>query len=555
MSQPSSHGPGPVRPSSRAPFASRPDFGAVGSILDNRYRIEHVIGEGGMGVVVRALDLRLDRTVAIKLLHSEYADQEDVLERFAREATVIAKLRSRYVVSVLDVSTDREKPYLVLEYLEGESLEDRIFRDGPLPIGEAVRYARQVAEALEEAHGAGILHRDIKPANVFLTRQPNHEIVAQILDFGTARFYDARRQGQLSKPTITKQYETFGSPAYMPPEQISSARNTDERSDVWALGTVLYEAVTGRLAFEGEYPEVFVVISTREPPTLRSLRPEAPAELETIIERCLRKTKEDRYTSMTELKRALLSLEQEILPSRSRPNYTVPSPPMSAGTLPSSIAGYDGPQTQLDQAAGLVLAPTPSVPFPVYNALSSTGSGDVVTPAVAMVDLQDPTPSLRRSVPQFDDAETQFDLQPAGTEPSPNRKLLWFGIVGALCVALLLLGVRFVHGTDEPHDPEHTTSTAPVASTNVPPPEPVVVKTAPTEVTPTAPPVASAAAPVAAIPSAPHPTAIKPTGGKPVTPQAAVPAAPQTSGNSGKTSPALPSEPKTPSGDPLGRRK
>ena len=147
-----------------------------------QYEIQELIGEGGMGVVAKALDLRLQRTVAVKLLHSEYADQEDVLERFAREAMVIAKLRSRHVVSVLDVSTDPKNPYLVLEYLEGESLEDRIFRDGPLPLAEAVKYTRQIAEALEEAHSVGILHRDIKPANVFLTRRGE----VKLLDFGIA---------------------------------------------------------------------------------------------------------------------------------------------------------------------------------------------------------------------------------------------------------------------------------------------------------------------------------------------------------------------------------
>ncbi|RYZ64803.1 MAG: serine/threonine protein kinase, partial [Proteobacteria bacterium] len=438
MSQPSSFDP--RLDSSRAPFASRPDFGAVGTMLDGRYRIDHVLGEGGMGVVVRATDTRLDRTVAIKLLHSEYADQEDVLERFAREATVIAKLRSRYVVSVLDVSTDRNRPYLVLEHLEGESLEDRIFREGPLPVGEAVRYSRQVAEALEEAHAAGILHRDIKPANVFLTRQSNHEIIAQILDFGTARFYDAKRDGQLSKPTITKQYETFGSPAYMPPEQISSARNTDERSDIWALGTVLYEAITGRLAFEGEYPEVFVVISTREPPPLRSLRPEAPAELETIIERCLRKVKEDRYASMTELKRALLSLEQEILPARSRPNHTVPSPPMS-GALTTSVLGEESvgefPTTPAPapgpDLTGDLLRPTPHLPLPVF--------ADV---AVRERTPQSIGPRTQPGAPLFDDQETEFE-HPAGTERS-KRKLAWVGVAVILGALLLFTGIRVSQG-------------------------------------------------------------------------------------------------------------
>ena len=347
MSQPSSFG--------SASLGFPPDRTEAGAIFDGRYRIEQVIGEGGMGVVAKATDLRLDRTVAIKVLHPEFASQEDVLERFAREALVIAKLRSRHVVSVLDVSVDLKNPYLVLEYLEGESLEDRIFRDGPLPLAEAVRYTLQIAEALEEAHSVGILHRDIKPANVFLARQPNREIVAKVLDFGTARFYDAKRDGQVSKPTLTKQYETFGSPAYMPPEQISSARNTDERSDVWALGTVLYEAVTGKMAFEGEYPEVFVVISTREPPPLRSLRPDAPDELQTVVERCLRKVKEERYGSMTELKRALQSLESEILPSRSRPQHTVPSPPLSSAL--ERVAPEPGLQEAADdELAGL---PTP----------------------------------------------------------------------------------------------------------------------------------------------------------------------------------------------------
>lgn len=478
----SSSMPSPQDPP-RSPFASRPDVGTVGSVLDGRYRIEQSIGEGGMGVIVRALDLRLDRVVAVKLLHSEYADQEDVLERFAREAMVIAKLRSQHVVSVLDVSTDRDNPYLVLEYLEGESLEDRIYQQGPLPLLEAVRYVRQITEALEEAHAAGILHRDIKPANVFLARQPNHEIIAKLLDFGTARFHDAKRAGQLSKPTITKQYETFGSPAYMPPEQISSARNTDERSDVWALGTVLYEAVTGKIAFEGEYPEVFVVISTREPVPLRTLRPDAPPELETIATRCLRKVKDERYASVTELKRALASLEQEILPSRARANVTMPSSPRPNEIAPATPVAWSEPGARPQR---------------------------------------------------LDDSDTQEE-QLYDSVPTERRRGAWVLALVALLVVLLGFGLRQVLTPA----PKVSATPAPVEAhrDDIPPPDSV-------QDTPIPEPIPAAPTPVQDTPIFAPST--KPVPGKPASNAKVSAAQPNTSANTAPTQPTPPSTPAMP---------
>jgi serine/threonine-protein kinase len=276
----------------------------VGQVVAGKYRIDSVIGEGGMGYVVVAHHLQLDTKVAIKLLRAELASNAEAVERFAREARAAVRITSRHVARVFDVGTlETGAPYMVMEYLEGGDLSSLIQKRGPLPITEAVDYVLQACEAIAEAHAAGIVHRDLKPANLFAARRPDGAITIKVLDFGISKLTGG---GGLNH---TKTTAIMGSPFYMSPEQMQSTRGVDIRTDIWGLGVILYELVTGRTPFEGNaLPEVCLRVATEQPPPLQSLRADAPVALELAILRCLEKDRDKRYGNVARLAVALRDL-------------------------------------------------------------------------------------------------------------------------------------------------------------------------------------------------------------------------------------------------------
>jgi serine/threonine protein kinase len=224
-----------------APALPRP-----GDTIAGKYAIVKVIGEGGMGIVYEATHLRLRRRVALKmLLPHMMATSSDTVVRFEREARAAAQLRDRHVTKVLDVDTTADGlPYLVMEYLEGHDLEAELAARGPLPIGEAVGYVLQACTAMTEAHGAGIVHRDLKPSNLFLCPEREGWTV-KVLDFGISKMADD------GDARLTGTQASVGTPLYMSPEQVRSSRSVDLRTDIWALGVILYELLAGRTPFEG----------------------------------------------------------------------------------------------------------------------------------------------------------------------------------------------------------------------------------------------------------------------------------------------------------------
>jgi tRNA A-37 threonylcarbamoyl transferase component Bud32 len=269
-------------------------------VLAGKYRITRMLGEGGMGIVVEAVHLGLGHRVALKLLRSELVRAEH-RERFFREARAAGSLRSEHVVAIKDVDTLPDgTPFLVMEYLEGADLGRVVHERGPLPPEEATDYVLQACHALAEAHSRGIVHRDLKPPNLFLTRRLDGAPLVKVLDFGIAKIADGEMAREL---TATSQY--MGSPSYMSPEQVRSAKRVDTRTDIWALGVILYELLTGCPPFDGETAgDVFVKIST-EPP--RPFAPPMPMPLlEAIVLRCLEKDPERRYRDVAELAAALL---------------------------------------------------------------------------------------------------------------------------------------------------------------------------------------------------------------------------------------------------------
>lgn len=278
-----------------------------GDVLRGKYRITRVLGTGGMGVVVHAKHLKLDQDVAIKLLRPETSGVDRIVARFAREARAAARLKGEHVVRILDVDEgEGGAPFIVMEFLEGTDLERLVRKRGPLPVAESVEYVLQACEGLAEAHVLGIVHRDVKPANLFLTRTPRRERVVKVLDFGISK---APEKGDT---TITEEDRVLGSPSFMSPEQLKAARDVDPRTDIWSLGVVLHCLLTGELPFAGESAtELAARIASEPPRPVAEVRPDVPPELAAVVERCLRKDREERYASVAELAHALAPFVSE----------------------------------------------------------------------------------------------------------------------------------------------------------------------------------------------------------------------------------------------------
>ncbi len=275
---------------------------AVGDVVAGKYEVTGLLGSGGMGYVISARHTELGEMVALKFLRPEALVHAELVERFAREARAAAKIRSEPVANVFDVGTLKDgTPFIVMEYLAGKDLADYLHHEGPLPIQVAVEYIMQACEALAAAHAHGIVHRDIKPENLFLTQQAQGMHMIKVLDFGISKTALPR-----GKRDLVRTQMALGSPVYMSPEQIRRSDQVDARSDIWAIGCVLFELITGVTAFdEPSLLELSAAILEREPVPLLTLRPDAPEELELIVLRCLSKNPDDRYQNVADLTMAL----------------------------------------------------------------------------------------------------------------------------------------------------------------------------------------------------------------------------------------------------------
>ena len=311
-----------VGASHQAPWFILSHF-AVGDVLAGKYRVDRVLGEGGMGVVVAATHLDLDERVALKFMLPEALKAPGSKERFLREARAAVKLKSEHDAKVLDVGTlETGAPYIVMEYLDGMDVAAALAQAGKLPADEACDYLIQVCDALSEAHGLGIVHRDLKPANLFVARRPNGDPLVKVLDFGISKTTTLTD----SANALTKSSVMLGSPLYMSPEQMKSSRDVDARTDIWSLGVILYELLSGNVPFDGDtIGALMAKVLVESPRTLEGIAPELAA----VVTRCLARDAADRFDNVRALAIALAPFalpRSQLLVDRMRPPPATPSP-------------------------------------------------------------------------------------------------------------------------------------------------------------------------------------------------------------------------------------
>jgi eukaryotic-like serine/threonine-protein kinase len=332
-----------------------------GDVLAGKFTVERVLGVGGMGVVVAARHIHLDEHVAIKFMLPEIAAKGgELVARFMREGRAAVKIRSEHVARVTDVGLlENGAPYLVMEYLQGRDLQQVLETDGRLAPEHALDFVLQACEAIAEAHSLGIVHRDLKPANLFLAHRADGSACVKVLDFGISKMARTGESG------VTRTQATMGSPLYMSPEQVMSAGNVDMRADIWSLGVILYQLVSGQLPFDGESVAQLVFKVVQQPPRpLRQVLPDVHPALEAAVMRCLEKDRAARFQSVGEMavalapaapERSQLSIQRITRLLGTTGSGPIERPPMFSSSPPMGQTPYP-PPPELPKQRGPVIA-------------------------------------------------------------------------------------------------------------------------------------------------------------------------------------------------------
>lgn len=427
---------------------------APGDVIAGKYRVERVLGSGGMGVVVAARHLDLDQPVALKFILPHALAGKGNIERFMREARAAVRLKSEHVARVYDVGRDAEdRPFMVLELLEGMDLAKLSKQKGSLPVADAVEYVLQACEALVEAHAAGIVHRDLKPQNLFVTKRLNGTPLLKVLDFGIAKAIGPHAAGQMA---LTDSAAIIGSPLYMAPEQMRSARTAEIRSDIWALGVILYELLGGQLPFDGEtVTEVCIRVVNESPAALLELRPALDPALVKIVMRCLEKEPEARYHNVAALAAALEPFSRSakqggpVRPWRSFEDTADSSQQGGGNRFASSDAAADatGPST----AVTIQTLP----PFPDDEQPSTTGErrARALAGSTKASAGSSRTPSERGAPLVSTDVtwgESTSEPKESKRRPRSFRAGMVAGLVVSVAAAAVVLGVFLGRGASAP---------------------------------------------------------------------------------------------------------
>jgi serine/threonine protein kinase len=333
---------------------------AIGDVIAQKYRVEGIVGRGGMGVVVSARHIQLGQTVAIKLLTlpPDEDRRDEAIARFLNEAQAAAKLRGDHVVRIYDVGQlENGLPFMVMELLNGADLGSVLDQRGALPEAEAVDYVLQACAGVAEAHQMGIVHRDLKPSNLFVTRRSDGLPLLKVLDFGISKQLSDPGSGE-AMPTFTNTRTLMGSPNYMSPEQVRDARRVDARADIWALGIILQELITDAPVFRGEsFPGVCAAIVADPPMPVRTMRPDVSDRLEAIINRCLEKDVTRRYQNIAELAGELAPLGLRASTSGSGPQaLAYSSHPRMVSAAARPVTGGSAPGGAVSVAEAMTVA-------------------------------------------------------------------------------------------------------------------------------------------------------------------------------------------------------
>ena len=286
-------------------------YPAAGEVVDGKYKIEKILGEGGMGAVARATHVVLGGTVALKFMNPQFMTFPGAVERFVNEGRASKAIKSDHVLPVNDVGLlPNGTPYLLMECLYGLDLADLLARDGPsgLPIQRAVHFTVQILRGLQAAHAIGIIHRDMKPSNCFVVTHDGEEDFVKILDFGISKVV------QPGSSSLTQTNSALGTPLYMSPEQARSPRDVDSRSDLYSVGVILYELLSGRTPFfseSGEFTEILFQLFTADPPPIKQTRPDLPDELAAVVHKALAREVGERYATALEMAEALVPFAQD----------------------------------------------------------------------------------------------------------------------------------------------------------------------------------------------------------------------------------------------------
>jgi serine/threonine protein kinase len=391
----------------------------VGDVLLGKYRVERELGKGGMGVVLAVRHVELDEVFALKVLLPEAVDGPEAVERFLREARITARLQSEHTARVFDVGRlEPARPYMLMEHLRGSDLRQVLAERGPLAPAEAVEHILQACEILAEAHAQGVVHRDIKPSNLFLAERPGGGRGIKLLDFGISKVLSAEGAD------LTSSRAVLGSPLYMSPEQMMRSKSVSTRTDVWALGAVLYELLTGSAPFAAESLTAVVGhVLNHEPPPPSHLRAGVPGWLDAAVMRCLRKAPEDRYQTVDELaivlreggarQAAEATPAPAVVPSPVALEETVKSEPLGLAltTGPTDAATSVERPRRPSRSSILVLAALGLALAVVWLARSSSQRGPLPQGSVIV-----PPPA----------EHTAADLPTAATSTSPDRPLRVF---------------------------------------------------------------------------------------------------------------------------------
>ncbi|MBX3207434.1 MAG: protein kinase [Labilithrix sp.] len=528
-----------------------------GDVLAAKYRIEGVIGVGGMGVVVSAMHLELEQRVALKFLLPQAATNDELVGRFVREARASVKLKGTHVAKVLDVGRmDDGRAYIVMEYLDGRDLGAELKASTePFAIEDAVSWILQACEGLAEAHALGIVHRDLKPGNLFLTRGLDGRSLVKVLDFGISKSINPNSSDMLS---LTKTEMLLGSPLYMAPEQMRSSKYVDERSDIWALGAIAYELLARRVPFEADtLLDLCFKVAQEGCRAVHEVRPEIPLELSDVVMRCLEKDPQARWLDIGELATALepfatpadrgsAARTMGILAegNRARTRTTDPNARSSQPSFPalgessdskriSDVKRTTDPRTKTD--------PNGSGATPKHISPEHVITGTAATERASVADA-----------PVVPDDSSAPDAVPAssawGTTNAAElgKKKSRRGLIAVGGVAIAIAGVAFALGRGSPPTTPDVATTSGAASSSLP-----ALREAPPEPPP------SAAPPVSATPVEPEPPAsgsVAPTRPPPSTttrPGATVAPAPRPKASASASAappPVKPPEPATSSG-------